>query len=303
VSDRISITVPDGLGALVEGLVRESGTTGEVPTLSKARAFRLLASDAADRLVEGDLDIHGRDLADEVDGETLAELLPDHVRARYLREEVKGKNWLADMKGGFEGRVRDALAERFKNGYDPDAAREVAEGYIDEARIYWLVIDDDPETFEEKREYVLDRIEQYRAKHETTTWDFEDEWLSGFSGVEQGEAEDEIKGVAGTIEAVAEQKVEQGASTDAIVDAVAFTFDVGREQVREIVEDVRRRKVIADQQSGGNGSVGMAVEDGTGRAHPAMGRSPDPDDADDLGSDRVLDEDEVALHVGGESDD
>ncbi len=187
-SKRFSVTLPDGLADLVEGLSRYSKQTDEVPALPQARVIRLLLTDSAARLCEGgEFDVHGRDLSEDVDEGVLRDLVPDHVRAKFLREEVKSENWLADMKGGFEGRVRDALARRFKNGYDPEAAAEVAEGYVKEARIYWIMIEDDEETFEEKRNYVHDRLEDYRERYDVSDYDLEDEWLSGFEGVERGE--------------------------------------------------------------------------------------------------------------------
>lgn len=278
-SERISITVPDGLGALVDGLVRESGATGEVPTLSKARVFRLLATDGANRLVEGDLDVHdglvGPD--EEVDGEALLDLVPDHVRARYLREEVKSQNWLADMKGGFEGRVRDALAERFKNGYDPEAARDVAEGYVEEARIYWFILEDDRETFEAKRDYVLERIADYREKHETTTWDFEEDWLGTFEGVEEGRTEAALARVGPQIRAIAEDRLRErhDRGREEIIDAITPHYDVPREAVAEIVDEVRRENIVADN-SEGDLALEELPEDATIRTGEATDEDAEP---------------------------
>ncbi len=278
-SDRITITIPDGLADLVDGLVRASGTTGEVPTLSKSRAFRLLATDGATNLVDGEFDVHDGLVApdEEVDADDLGDLVPDHKRAKYLREEVKSRNWLADMKGGFEGRVRDALAERFKNGYDPDAAREVAEGYIEEAEIYWRILDDDEETFEEKKQYVLDRIQDYREKHETTTWDHDEDWLGAFEGVEEGRTEQTLAKVAPQIRAIAEDRFRDrhDRGREEVIDAIAPHYDVPREAVAEIVEEVRRENVVEDNSEA---SVEELPDDATIRMGAETDASDEPDE-------------------------
>lgn len=304
-SVRISITVPDGLGDLVDGLVRASGTTGDVPTLSKARVFRLLATDGANRLVEGEIDVHGRDLEDAVDADDLLDLVPDHVRAKYLRDEVKAENWLADMRGGFEGRVRDALAERFKSGYDPEAARDVAQGYVKEARIYWMMLEDDPETFAEKRDYVHDRIEDYRERHAETSWDFEDDWLGSFGGVEDGREEAEVAPVADEVRAVVRHRLEQDASLGRreLAAAVAMTYGIDAGRVEEIVAEERRRSVVEDEarRAGLSPSETPALRD-DGTAHDVEARAPDhARDAEQVDG-ILLDEDEAAELLDAETD-
>jgi hypothetical protein len=250
VSERITVTVPDGLNALVEGLVRYSGTTEEVPTLSKARVLRLLAYDGANSLVEGELDVLDEELAEEGDVEALLELIPEHVRARYLREEVKEENWLADMKGGFEGRGREMPDEPFRNGYEPDAAAEVAEGLIKEARIYWIMIEDDAETFERKQQYVHDKIDEYRERHEETTWDHDEDWLGGFEGVQDGRDREVIAESAVEIAEDVADRIRGGArDRQAVVDAVSKKYGVDEERVWQLVRSImdgRRDEVPED---------------------------------------------------------
>jgi hypothetical protein len=124
---------------------------------------------------------------DEIDDLDLRSIVPDHTIAKYLREDVRDRGWLVDMREGFEGRVRNQLAERFRGGYDPEGIARFAETYVREAHIYWQVIEDDPETYQEKVAFVQEKVEQYREKWETSTFDPDEEWLSSFGGVEDGE--------------------------------------------------------------------------------------------------------------------
>lgn len=249
-SDRYSVTLPDGLADVVDGLAQASGTTGEVPTLSKARALRLLAADGARNLADGEFDVHDGLVApnEELDADDIQEILPKHVLGKYLYEQRKDENWLPDMRHGFEKRVRDRLSERFKNGYDPEGARELAEGYIGAAHDFWVVLEDDPETFEEKRQWVLDRIRDYREKYEKTTYDPDDEFLESFTGVEEGQTEEELARVAPQIRAIAEDRFRErrDRSRDAVVDAIDRHYSVPREAIGEIVDDVRREIIVED---------------------------------------------------------
>lgn len=239
-SDRMSVTIPDGLADLVEAINRESAATDDVPYLPKAEALRILASDGARNLVDEDLSVRSPRLSDAIDGEALLDLIPDHERARYLREQVKRENWLADMRGGFEGRVRNELEKRFKNGYDPDDAADVAEGLIKEARIYYVIIEDDEESFREAQEYVHDRIEDYRERYQETTWDFEDDWLGGYSGVQAGREQEVVAESAVEIATDVAERIEGGArDPDAVVDAVAKKYGVDEEQVWELVRAIK----------------------------------------------------------------
>lgn len=184
-SNPTTIRLDDGLDAAIRGMVEASAQTDKVPILQQSQIMRVLLKDSVGRLLDGEISIET--VEEEVDGEVLKDLLPDHVLAKHLREDLKDESWLADMKGGFEGRVREALSERFKNGYDPEEAAEFAETYIREAHIYWEVIEDAPEKLNEKVSYVRERIEDYREKHEVSTYDPDEEFLASFTAVEEGE--------------------------------------------------------------------------------------------------------------------
>jgi hypothetical protein len=273
VSERYSVTLPDGLAEVVDGLAQASGTTGEVPTLSKSRVLRLLAADGAQNLADGDLDVHDGLVApnEEWDADDIQEILPKHVLGRYLYEERKNQNWIVDMRGGFEKRVRDRLEERFKNGYDPEVARELAEGYIGEAFDFWVRLEDDRETFEQKKAWVLDRIDDYRERYETTAYDPDEEFLASFTGVEEGETEARLAEVAPQIRAIAEDRFRErrDRGRDAVVDAIDRHYEVPREAIAEIVDDVRRELIEEDH-----------ADDGVGGGRDRKGPEEIPEDAE-----------------------
>jgi hypothetical protein len=279
VSDRYSVTLPDGLADVVDGLAQASGTTGEVPTLSKARALRLLAADGARNLADGEFDVHDGLVApnEELDADDIQEILPKHVLGKYLYEQRKDENWLPDMRGGFEERVRNRLEERFKNGYDPEVARELAEGYIGEAHDFWVVLEDDEETFQEKRQWVLDRISVYRERYETTAYDPDEEFLASFSGVKEGETEARLTEVGPQIRAIAEDRFRErrDRSRDAVVDAIDRHYEVPRERIAEIVDDVRRELIEEDHAE--DGVVGHAPEEIPEDAELRLGAATDDD--------------------------
>jgi hypothetical protein len=303
-SQHTNVYVPDDLVPVIEGLVRASGETSEVPVLSKAEVLRLLLRDSAERLIEGDLDTTAVDDVDgEVDPDDLTGLIPDHKRARYLRERTKDETWLIDMKRGFEGRVRDAMEDRFEGGYDPDGIEEFAETFIEEARIYWLLIEDDEETFREKVEFVRDRVEQYRATFERSTYDPDEEFLAGFSGVQEGMIESEVDDVEEQVRAIAESRYRDGGpSVEALADSIAFAFDLDVEGVRPIVDDVARESMIRDQAAADDSdpsSLTIADEE-SAQVHDAHAELPDPD-RDDPNAVEV-DEDEARELRGDDVD-
>ena len=225
-SERVFATFSDGEYCVIECLADESKRTPEAVELSQSKVVRLLCRHALNDLLDGDFDvIEGTDSG--VDADLLNELIPDVVRARYYRDDIKGDNWLVDMKGGFEGRVRREFRKRFKNGYDPDAIAELAEGFCKEAQVYWQLIDDDTDTYQEKVEFVNSKVAEYREKHDVSTYDPDAEWLS-LEGVEQGEADAEVQQQAEqhdmkALEATATERLSMvpNADAEAIASAVA----------------------------------------------------------------------------------
>ena len=301
-SKRMMVTLPDGVAEVIEGAQRQSGATQEIPVLSQADVIRMLLRDAAHRLVDGSLMVEEetREITG-IDGDALSELIDDNKLAKFLYEERKEDNWFIDMKGGFEGRVRDNLEERFGNGYDPEEAREFAESYIGEARDWWLTIEDDEQKFEEKKQFVLDRLEDYQRKYEVTTYDPNEEFLEGYSGVQDGHAEADIEDIEDEIRAIAEREFDKGVrSVDDVARAVALVYDVDDEPVREIIDEVRRQVVIEDQQRGSELAEERTPafkEDGT--AHDAEAKPPDHNREEPAETDAVdLDEQEAAALYG-----
>jgi hypothetical protein len=304
----ISIRVDEGLLSIVDGLVDASGATPEVPVLSRSEVLRLLLDSASDDLAEGDLDADA--IADDVDPETLAELIPDHRRAKYLREEAKEESWLVDMREGFEGRVRDQLEERFSGDYDPDGIEEFAETFVEEARIYWRVIDDDPERYRDAVAFVEERVEQYRETYKSSTYDPNAEFLSGFSGVAEGIIEEDVEEVEEEVRAIAETRYREGTpDSSALAESIALVYDLDEDAVLDIVEQVRRESVVRDQsrRSDVDPSETPRIED-DGVAHDAHSRLPDHSDREEQDAREVdaetaewLDAEEVETDGGRDS--
>lgn len=258
-----SLRLDDDLASFIEAVHRASGETDAVPYLPQSTVMQLLMRDAARRVADGD----GIEIGfDEIDEADLSAIVPDHTIARYLREDLKDETWLVDMREGFEGRVRNQLAERFKGGYDPEGIAAFAETFTREAHIYWQVIDEDDETYQDKVAFVQDKIEQYREKWETSTYDPDEEWLSSFEGVEDGEAEQEREQVREQAKANLDELVEDAKTlltprttgTDLsnadrtrdtpaeVIDKLSARSGVTRDVAEEAVEHASRMVPAAD---------------------------------------------------------
>lgn len=302
---KTTVYLPDGVAGVIEGAQRQSGATAEIPYLSQSELIRLLLTDATERLVEGDLEVH-EDLDLDVDGEQLADVVPEHKRGKFLYEEIKEKNWLADMAGGFRDRVRDRLEKRFKSDYRPEDVEEIAQQYAAEAQLYWEIMDDDPERLQEELEWLQERLEHYAAKYQQTTWDPDEQFLSGFAGVQQAETEADIEMVEDEIRALARERLGGGKSQRQVVDAIALVYDIDAEAIREIVEQERRELVIEEQARAERNldTETPALQDDGQTAHDAHALDPGhakDEDEDRVG--RVLEEGDLSAELFTEDSD
>lgn len=242
---RTTVHLPDSVKNLIEGLADESALSPEVPRISQSEVIRLLLRTGANQLLEGNVDgLEQEDLDDQLDPETVGDLVPDHKQARYLLDEVKDESWLLDMRQGFEGRVRTELEKRSRNGYDPDGIREFYEKFAKEATIYWKIVGDDDERFEEAIEYVEQQIEEKAEQAE----DFEpgDLWVSQLTGdsaveIESNNGEDDPASEpvpADEIWAEARRRIEQAnrPSLPAIATTVSKVTGADESRVREIID-------------------------------------------------------------------
>jgi len=300
-SKHTTVRIDDGVGDVIDALVRESASTREVPALNQSEVIRLLLRAGASDLIEGELDAPGA-----LEGDALEELIPDHKRARYLREETKDETWFVDMKRGFEGRVRDALEDRFQGGYDPEGISEFAETFVEEARIYWQIVEDDPETFAEKTRFVRQKVEEYREVHEVSTYDPDEEFLQGFSGVQDGIEAESVEEVSDEIRAVIRDRLEdRNPGREELASALALVYDLPESKLLEIVDEERRREVVeAEARAAGIETTDTPQLVNDEVAHDAHARAPDADRDDDLGADRELTAEEAAelRGDGGEAD-
>lgn len=85
-SKRLTVELPDDLARVIKVIARRTETADRFPTLTEEQVIRLLLRDAAERLVEGDLEVGGE--LEGVTGEQLAAAIPDHVRTRILRAQA-----------------------------------------------------------------------------------------------------------------------------------------------------------------------------------------------------------------------
>lgn len=113
--------------------------------------------------------------------------IPEHLVVIERREQIKRRNKVADLRGGFRGRVWQEFHSRFENGYKPDGIESIASGYVEEAR---LLFDEDEAA--DHIAYIRELVDQYREKYELGE-DLHDpeEAFATFSGVEEAEQMDE----------------------------------------------------------------------------------------------------------------
>jgi hypothetical protein len=217
-SQQTSVYLRDGQAEAVEAIVDQT-------ELNKSQAIR--------RLVD-----EGLDAVDD-----WQQLIPEHIQIKNQREEVKAKNRVNDWRGGFEGRVKSRLVERWKNGYKPDELADVAQGYVEEARILWP---DDEERQAEAVTYVREAVETVREAHgdaEVDPLDVESD-LAAFDGMAQAERDRELEQVDDEMleemtRVAYQQLKESGASSAMVIDGLSGRFDTTEAVAEEAVERAR----------------------------------------------------------------
>lgn len=219
-----TVRLPEETMASIREAVRETERREDVPTMSQSELLR-------EALTTG---LEQTDLLD---------LLPEHKRVAYQRERIKEKNRLRDWRAGFETRVQRQLRRRFKNGYTPEGLQQFAIGMKEEARVLWP---DDPETLDEKLEYVDAAVEQAREDYEVSEHDPLDIGsMYQFSGVEEGRERERTKAQREQIEEQAEKMAATASDPDpaAMADALANRYTISDELAAEIV-----RYVLDDEE-------------------------------------------------------
>lgn len=185
-----SIYLEEELHEYASKLATEITRDPDLPDFSKTRVLRELMQIGALALIDDDpADLVG-DLEIAADGGALslpridaADLVPTREIVKFQRQQVKEENYVADLRGGFEGRVKDEFLKRFSNGYRPDDMADLAHGYIREARVLWP---EDDQRRREAEEYVERHLASYRenfAKGEDVL--DVDAAYGSFSGVEE----------------------------------------------------------------------------------------------------------------------
>jgi hypothetical protein len=225
--NRATLHLRDDQQEAVEEMYRDSCSREDVEALSKAEIFRRLIDVGLSNVEEAD--------------DTLAEIVPEHVRVEHERERIKRENRVADLRGGFRGRVRDQLRRRFKNGYDPEHIAAVATGYLREAGILF-----EGDARQEAEEYVSQVVERYREAYEASEYDPDGEDpFSVFDGVRLGRdvEDDEMEALIDD----AETRLRDARSRltnpdpDAIAHILTKYHDVERETANEAVREAQQR--------------------------------------------------------------
>jgi predicted DNA-binding protein len=105
-------------------------------------------------------------LSKRLDAEELDDMdIPEHLIIEAQRERIKRENRVDDLRGGFEGRVLDQFERRFARDYRADDMREIASGYVSEARLLF-----DGEREAEAVDYVnrlMERFEEMREQDDS----------------------------------------------------------------------------------------------------------------------------------------
>lgn len=161
---RTSVSIPREVDNALDELAHEHRT-------SKAEIHRRALRDA---LLEGDWD------------------LPEPEKVQLARERTKNRGRVNYLRGGFEGRVYDEHKKVFKNGWSPEDIKLIQVNFINEARDLWP---EDPETRQEKIEYVRQVNEAARNASEVSDFDrLDPENFEKFSGVEAGRDRQDTEG-------------------------------------------------------------------------------------------------------------
>lgn len=181
--------LPDWLDNMVESVVEATGSTAEVPVLSRSQVLRQFLRAGGEQFVEGEVDVY--DVQDQeflVDGPTLREQIPEHEIILHRREQFKeGEAQLRNLRIGFKQRWKNHFLKRFEGGFDADELRQFGQNARKDARI--LFPDDE---HEEKRQELISWIdavvENAAQAAEQSDWDPLDpeEMFTHHEGVERG---------------------------------------------------------------------------------------------------------------------
>lgn len=159
-----SIYCDEELHEYASKLASEITRDPDLPDFSKTRVMRELMQIGALSLIEDDPTAEGVDLGEiAADGGSLVlprldakELVPTREIIKFQRKQVKDDNYIEDLRGGFEGRIKKEFLKRFENGYKPEDMSALAHGYIREAEVLWP-------SNEARRREAIDYVERHLA--------------------------------------------------------------------------------------------------------------------------------------------
>lgn len=234
-----SVYLRDEQIEMISTLSRESRDREDVPELSKSEVHRRLL----DAGIESDPE--------------LADLIPEHRRILHQRERfIDGEVKLQRLRTGFEGRCKQTILKRFKQGIRVDELDRLRTGLKQDAVILWP---DDEDRRTEAMAYVDAWIDATKDAIETSSYDplDPDTVLQQIGSIEREieQQEREDSGDLDRVRAEIRERLGKVGSTDALADALSKLFDVDRDLVEDEIEQIRDEMDVGPKPISVSGSA------------------------------------------------
>jgi len=220
-SERLALSVYPETKRMVEETAREAQDRPDLPNLSMSQVGCYIIEQAIE---DGLLD------------ESVESLIPEEVieahRIVRERERIKAKTYTEDLAGGWRGRVKTALNARLagEEPYTPHHIRNIAEGYREEAALYWS-----GDRLREARAWLDDRltayVEGYRAKQAVP-----DPLFDEVGDVDLGRDLYSLQDCGKEVVESIEEAAANGYDPDAILDRLTEEFAVSERALLLVVE-------------------------------------------------------------------
>jgi Arc/MetJ-type ribon-helix-helix transcriptional regulator len=204
------------------------------------------------------------------------DLIPSEILNKYLyeveHERLKAEFYCVDMREGWRGRTKSYLNARLagEHPHHPRGIQIIADGYRKELEFLHRQVPESSRTLEEDREWLRERIEDYRDAWEAKQTVPDPTPFEGLGdGIETGRDLLQLRGEFSDVVEAIDSKAESNAyDPDAIVESVASEFAVSTDAVDVVLEtllpgDEDPRSVLKDLETSSIDSIlpESAVED------------------------------------------
>jgi hypothetical protein len=230
---RLTLNLYPETKEMIRSTAEEAQERSDLPNLSMSQVGCYMIEQAIE---EGALD------------QSVEALIPEEMiechRVVRERERIKARTYVEDLKGGWRGRAKSALNARLagEEPYEPRHIRVIAQGYRDEASLYWS-----GEELRRAEQWLDDRlsayIDGYRAKQAVPDPLFEE-----VDDVEVGRdlwsLRERAVEVVETIEEVAEA---EAYDPDAILDRFANDWGVSERALRMVIDWMTEEDTTVDR--------------------------------------------------------